>query len=47
MFVLAGTSEGTGESKEFLCELIIGVATQSDPVGSILVDFLNSVEGEG
>ena len=33
--VLAGTSEGTRESEE-----LVGVATPSDPVGSILVEIL-------
>ena len=26
---------GTSESKEFKCELVVGVAAPSDPVGSI------------
>ena len=38
--VLAGTSEGTRESKE-----LVGVAAPSDPVGSILVEILHVVEG--
>ena len=37
--VLAGTSEGTRESKEF-----VSVAAPSDPVGSILVEILHSIE---
>ena len=36
---------GTNESKEFLCELVVGVAAPSDPVGSFLVKILHSVEG--
>ena len=37
---------GTSESKEFYCELVVGVATPSDPVGSILVKILkNHLEG--
>ena len=40
MFVLAGTSEGTRESKE-----LVSIAAPSDPVGSILVKILLSVEG--
>ena len=35
VFVLTGTSEGTSESKEFQCELVVGVAAPSDPVGSV------------
>ena len=31
--------------KEFLCELVVGVAAPSDPVGSILVEILHSIEG--
>ena len=38
--VLVGTSEETRESKE-----LIGVTAPSDPVGSILVGILHSVEG--
>ena len=41
-----GNKRGTSESKEFLCELIVGVAAPSDPVGSILVKIFHSVEGE-
>ena len=33
--VLAGTSEGTRESKE-----LVGVAAPSDPMGSIIVEVL-------
>ena len=32
-------------SQEFYCELLVGVAAPSDPVGSILVEILHSVEG--
>ena len=38
--VLAGTSEETRKSKE-----LVGVAAPSDPVESILVEILHSVEG--
>ena len=30
-----GNKRGTSESKEFSCELVVGVAAPSDPVGSI------------
>ena len=30
-----GNKRGTSESKDFKCELFIGVAAPSDPVGSI------------
>ena len=40
--VLAGTSE---ELVGLECELVVGVATPSDPVGSFLVEILHSVEG--
>ena len=43
--VLAGTSEGTSESKEFYCELVVGVAAPSDPMRSFIVKILHSVEG--
>ena len=38
--VIAGTSKGTRESEE-----LVGVAAPSDPVGSILLEILHSVEG--
>ena len=38
--VLAGTREGLESSKE-----LVGVAAPSDPMGSILVEILHSVEG--
>ena len=37
-----GNKRGTRESKE-----LVGVAAPSDPVGSILVKILHSVEGRG
>ena len=42
--VLAGTREGL-ESPRVLWELLVGVAVPSDPVGSIIVEILHSVEG--
>ena len=41
-----GNKREISESKEFYCELVVGVAAPSDPVGSILVEILHSVEGE-
>ena len=35
VFVLAGASEGTSESKSSKCELLVDVAAPSDLVGSI------------
>ena len=44
--VLAGTSEGTRESKEFKCELaFLDFAAPSDPVGSVYSENPSSVEG--
>ena len=40
-----GNKRGTSESKEFWCELVVGVAAPSDPVGSSIVEILHSVEG--
>ena len=45
MFLLAGTSEGTRESRSSSVNSLVGVAAPSDPVGSILVEILHSVEG--
>ena len=33
-----GNKRGTSESKEFKCELMVGVVTLSDPVGSVYSD---------
>ena len=43
--VLAGTREGLESPKESSMNLLVGVAAPSDPVGSILVEILHSVEG--
>ena len=43
--ILAGTSEGTRESKSSSGNSFVGVAAPSDPVGSFLVKILHSVEG--
>jgi len=37
--------KGLESPKEFYCELLVGVAAPSDPVGSIIVEILHSVEG--
>ena len=35
VFNSCGNKRETSESKEFLCELAVGVATPSEPVGSV------------
>ena len=39
-------ARGTSKSMEFYCQLVVGVAAPSGPVGSILAEILHSVEGE-
>ena len=44
--VLAGTREGLEVQRSSSVNSLVGVATPSDPVGSVLVKILHSVEGE-